>query len=1058
LAFAQKGTLAGKVVDAKSGDGLPGANVLVQGLEYGAATNPDGEFTIAGVPAGTHSVIARFIGYKSVIKQVTVSGGGVAEVNFGLMETALQLDEVVVTGTSVASEKKKLGNTVATINISLIQEAPVSNLSEILQGREAGVSALPSGGLVGEGTKFRIRGNSSLSQSNEPIVYIDGIRIDNAGGYAGVGAGGGGVPSRLDDINPEAIERVEILKGAAAATLYGTQANSGIIQIFTKQGSFGKPRFTLEIEQGTINYPDVYKPNAGFARPLRTGELPAVTQNREFYFRDNMRAVFNDPTIGNYQIVEKPFVKNLFTTGHGQAYSLGVSGGGSGVTYFANARVQNANGPYGPKLEDFLGKNPGPGEDKLNRAQFSATLGVIPSNTLNIRLSTSYSRIRQETIDNNNNIYGVIPSAMFGKPERVVPLNALGQGNALGNAAFATTRENSYAETKDATDHATVSLATSYKLTKEVALDGTFGLDYVSQRSTGLVPFGYNVDAFVTATTEGSLGIGKREHTEWTVDVKGTWSRNFTSSISSAFVAGLQGFITNETYSDGSGTTFPAPGIEVLQGGSVRTAASSFSEVVQAGYFFQEQLGYRDYLFLTGGIRFDANSAFGTNFSTASYPKLSVSFVPSSAFNLSSTPLSTFRLRAAIGQSGQQPGAFDKFTTFIANTSTDGAGVSPGNLGNEDLEPEISTEWELGFEAGLLQDRLGLEFTYWDRTVREALIQRAYAPSGGFRRTQLSNIGKLEAHGVDLEANFRVLKKENLAVEVFANAAFLREKIADLGGAPPLKSGAAYQRYRNFLIEGYAPGAFFGAKLNTSVEYPIDLNNDLKPETRDALLAYFSQPRVPDITVVRPLMVDEDGDRDLLDHYLGKPTPDWQGAFGLNVSFIKRFRLASLFEYKAGNFFVHNLTDEFRRFHASIGRNIRSAAELEAILVNPASSAEQRLAAANQWVRTHAGLSPYDGLNAVEKADFIRWRELSLTYDIPQGIFSRFGVNNASITVAGRNLALISGYSGLDPEVNAIGRGGVSTGAPIDPNFLIGTEAFGLPIPRQFLFTLRTGF
>ncbi|MDZ7363013.1 MAG: SusC/RagA family TonB-linked outer membrane protein [candidate division KSB1 bacterium] len=1039
LAFAQRGTIAGKVTDAKSGQGLPGANVLVQGLDYGAATNVDGEFTITGVPAGTHSVIARFIGYKSVIKQVTVTGGGIAELNFSLTETALQLDEVVVTGSGVAAEKKKLGNTVATINNQLIQEAPVSTLSEILQGREAGVQALPSGGLVGEGTRLRIRGTSSLSQTNEPVVYVDGIRVDNAGGFVGVGAGGGGVPSRLDDINPDAIERVEILKGAAAATLYGTQASAGVIQIFTKQGSFSKPKFSLEIEQAAITYPDVYKPNAGFAR--NDAQLA------------NMRTAYNDPGIQLYQVIERRFVNNLFGTGYGQTYSLGVSGGGSGVTYFANARYQNTNGPFDAKPEDFFGQQPGIGEDKLNRAQFSATLGIVPSNKLNIRLSSNYSRIRQETIDNNNNIYGVISLAMFGKPERVVPPNAAGQGNAMGNAAFSTVREATYQETTDATDHATASLSTSYKLTNEIALDGTFGIDYVSQRSTNLNPFGNNVDAFVTNFVDGYLGIGKREHTELTLDVKGSWNRNFTSTISSSFVAGLQGFITNETYSAGYANTFPGPGIEVLQGGATRTSESSFLEVVQAGYFFQEQLGYRDYLYLTGGVRFDANSAFGSNFSTVAYPKASLSFVPSQAFNLSSTPISTLRLRAAIGQSGQQPGAFDKFTTFVPFTSTDGAGLSPGNLGNQDLKPEVATEWELGFEAGVFNDRLGLEFTYWDKTIRDALVSRAYAPSGGFYRRQLDNIGELKAHGIDLEANVRLLKKENLSVEVFANGAFLREKITDLGGAPALKTGGSYPRYRNFLELGFAPAAFLGAKLNTSAEYPIDLNRDLKPETREALLAYFSQPRDPGAFF--PLVVDEDGDGNILDHYLGKPTPDWQGAFGLNLGFMKRFRLASLFEYKAGEYFVHNLTDEFRRFHAVIGRNTRRAAELEAILINPASTAEQRLAAADEWARKHAGLSPYDGLNAVEKADFIRWRELSLTYDIPQSIFSRFGVGSASITLAGRNLALFTGYSGIDPETNAIGRG---TGGGLDTNFLTGTEAFGLPIPRQVVFTLRTGF
>jgi outer membrane receptor protein involved in Fe transport len=326
------------------------------------------------------------------------------------------------------------------------------------------------------------------------------------------------------------------------------------------------------------------------------------------------------------------------------------------------------------------------------------------------------------------------------------------------------------------------------------------------------------------------LRLGKREHTEWTVDLKGNWSRNFTPTISSQFVAGMQGFITNETYSYGSGVTFPGPGIEVLDGGAVQTSASFFSEVVQAGYFFQEQVGYHDYVYLTGGIRFDANSAFGSNFSTVSYPKASISFMPTQAFNMSGTLLSTLRLRAAVGQSGKQPGAFDKFTTFGPFTATDGAGLAPNNLGNQDLQPEKSTEIEGGFEAGLFNDQLGLQFTYWDRTVKDALIARFYAPSGGFRRSQLDNIGELKAYGMDLSANFRVLKKENLAIEVFANGAFLREEITDLGGAPDQKSGGSYPRYRNFLSEGYAPGSFFGPKPALTVDrngnpivYPISL-------------------------------------------------------------------------------------------------------------------------------------------------------------------------------------------------------------------------------------------
>lgn len=306
-AIAQKGAVSGKVTN-EQGEALPGANVLVQGLDIGAATNSDGEFTITNVPVGQRTIVARFIGYKNQVKVVNVTASEVTAVNFELPETVLDMDEVVVTGAGIAQEKTRLGNTVATINRREIELAPVQSISEILQAREVGINVLPSSGLVGEGARIRIRGSASLSQSNEPVVYVDGIRVDNAGGFAGtVYAGGGGVPSRLDDINPESIERVEILKGAAAATLCGTQAAKGIIQIFTKQGQYGKPRFTFEVEQSTLNYPDVYKPNVGFARDAAT----AKTMSAIFYNGDSTR-------IQPFQLVTRTTVKDMFSTGLAQ--------------------------------------------------------------------------------------------------------------------------------------------------------------------------------------------------------------------------------------------------------------------------------------------------------------------------------------------------------------------------------------------------------------------------------------------------------------------------------------------------------------------------------------------------------------------------------------------------------------------------------------------------------------------------------------------------------------------------------------------------------------------
>ncbi len=1046
LLLAQKGTIAGKVVDARTGDALPGANVVVQGLNIGSATNLEGEFTILNVGVGQRSILVRFIGYKSLVKVVDVTAGEVSELNFDMDETVLALNEIVVTGVGVATEKIRLGNTVATINIKAIENAPVQSLSEILQGRTAGVNVSPSGGLVGEGATIRIRGSASLSATNEPLIYIDGVRVNNGGGFAlgGNGAGGGGGPSRLDDINPESIERIEILKGAAAATLYGTQASNGVIQIFTKQGQFSKPKFTVEIEAATIKYPDAFHVNTGFAR----NDEQAKSMSDAFGF-----------TVRPFELVGRTNVNDILGTGLAQTYSLSVSGGGSGVTYFASGRFQHTNGPVDPPASAFLGLPPGEADDKLQRGQFSGTINIVPSNKLRIRLSTFYSQISQHTLQNNNNIFATVTLAMFGKPEFASTTNP------QGTVAFATVRESTYRTVEDNVQHAGLAIGTSYKVTNEVNVEGIFGVDYTSQRSEEFTPFGWNVDNFTSSDVTGALQQGKRENKVYTLDVKGNWNHNFTDDISSTAVVGFQGFQSTLQLSLADVDVFPGAGLGVLDAGANQSVESVFTEVIEAGAYFQEQVGYKDYLYVTGGIRFDANSAFGSNFSTQSYPKLSASFIPTAAFDMSGMGISTLRLRAAWGKSGQQPTFFDEFTTFSPLTSTLGAGVAPENLGDPDLKPEVSSEIEVGFEIGILNDRLGLEFTYWDRVVNDALVYQQFPPSGGFRNRQLTNIGQIDAKGLDFTLNYRPVQSENFSLDLFANAAYLDEVVTSLGGAADQKISGTYSRIRNYLREGFAPGALFGAVL-VDDPFPIDINGDGVADDRATLLTYFSQPRNPSdyAAVLKPGPDAFNGDP--LAHYLGKPTPDWQGAFGLNIGFMKHFRLSSLFEYKAGDFTITNLTDAFRKSHPSIGRNTPEAAATELVLLNPASTAEERLDAAVKWENTFRALAPYSGLNTMESGNFLAIREIGLTYDFPRSLASRLGVDHASFTISGRNLHTFTGYSGTDPETNWLSRNGDGaseiSGDPsqtqLDNNFLVSVDAFGLPIPRQILFKLRLGF
>ena len=201
-------------------------------------------------------------------------------------------------------------------------------------------------------------------------------------------------------------------------------------------------------------------------------------------------------------------------------------------------------------------------------------------------------------------------------------------------------------------------------------------------------------------------------------------------------------------------------------------------------------------------------------------------------------------------------------------------------------------ELEIGFNAGLFNDKFNLEFTYWDRVTSDALFSRQFPLSGGFRNPQLTNVAELEANGLEINLSGNVIRKGDLTVNAYVNAAYLKENVSSLGGAPPLKVGGSYPRYRNYLQEGFAPGANFGAQLATvpSGSLPIDIaNGDGLPDTNQQLVAFLtgngSYSLPTSIGTGSVLLADEDGDGDYLDHYLGKSTPDWTGAFGGSVNY-----------------------------------------------------------------------------------------------------------------------------------------------------------------------------
>ena len=938
------GTVTGLVRDATTLAPLAGAQVAVEGTGVGGLVNNVGRFLLLNVPAGTQTVNVTMIGYAAGSMTVSVTAGGTATLDFEIREQALALEGVIVTGTAGQARRREVGNSIESVSASDIAVAAITDVSNVLQGRAAGVSISGTDGQVGSGSEIRIRGNSSISQSNRPLIYVDGVRMENdALMSADEGAAG---TMAIDGINPNDIDRIEIVKGPAATTLYGTEAAGGVIQIFTKRGSAGAPAWTVTVDQGmqrmghqgpqtaadvkpmsnyfTRNNPDVYPTgdyNVDYLLPAE-GEIGNANGLRlnDCASGDPMSQY---PTIDGYGAEPGcPESGSWFRDASMQRYNLSVRGGGETATYFVSGRWADEQGVVDPQ-----------GQQSYN---LRTNVQFQPMDGLDVSLNNMYTKRNITWIPNGNNASGLFLNVLRGE-------RGYTPGNDDSLVMFNDIATNQSQWVTSASIGWTPTANFSHRL--------NFGMDYTYVDFVDFKPY----DNYENP-------LGDRENDQYndrnmTFDYNGSWRTDVMDGISSSFSWGGQVYEEFSWRLNGFDSDFAGPGDQLLGDGTDQDVNESRLTVRSGGFFLQEQIGFGDRLFLTGGIRWDGFSTFGSGFGLAAYPKIAGAYTISDEAFFPDGLFDAFKLRAAWGKSGRAPGAFDAVKIYEATQADE---VVPaliiGNLGNSELGPEISEEVELGFEASMFDGRISMDFTKYDQTTTDALVGVQEAPSFGTEEATLRNIGETTNNGYEAVLNVNAIRSDNIDWNVNFSYSSNESEITDLG---PLQNAGG----------------------NLQLGFPIGVEYDP--------------------VVMNPTAVGAAESTELA--VLGVVFPQEIIALGTRMTFSQALTLDVLFESQVG----HSRT-------IGIGwATARRETWPHCFGIQNEFNANGRTnLTPNQVVTCVPGKIDWGAWT--QDADFIKLRSASLSYRLPDDLIP--GTRSVSLSLQGKNLWQTTDYQGLDPE------------------------------------------
>jgi len=1003
-------TISGKVIDAANNTPVPGAVVKILNTNLATSTNDSGGYTFAvDLTPGKYQIQFSFIGYKTSTQTIDLGSNATVQLNGSLGGDAVGLDEVIVTGTSQGTTRKQLGSYVSTVKGDDLNKAPSGNALASLQGKTPGAQISQNSGDPAGGISVRLRGISSVNSSSEPLYIIDGVIVNNSttrvtntsANYDGGNFVGTIGQNRMVDISPADIDHIEVLNGAAAAAIYGSRANAGVIQIFTKRGKLGVPQVSFNT---SLTLSELRKQVEVNQAPIKFGgSVDAQTQD------------LLTPTLTNTTPVTRyNYQDYIFHTGVGTDNTVSVSGGNDNTKFYTSAGYFSNQGII--KNTDF------------KRMNFRANLDQTINKWAKITAGFNYIHSDANEKPDGNSFFSPMNSVtIIGNFHDLFTRDVLGNLKAVGERG----RVNPVSVIEDIKQRQFINRIIAnagLKLNpiKNLTIDYTMGVDNSIQNGTTYIPpFAYNVSTgfygggpTLDPSLNGYASAANATTTLFNNELNFTYDVKISELLSSTTQLGGSYQYQKDLFSLLNGRGL-APFVQVVNAAStILPNNDSRSEFSISGAYLQQNFKYKDHLFITGAVRVDQSTVFGEDNRTQFYPKANVSYVLSSTDYWKNTGLSSwwsaFKIRAAYGESGNLTGigAYDRFNVYTPSALNSKTSLTSSSiLANTGVKPERQKELEIGTDMSFFNNRLGLTFSWYDKKVNDVLLNVIVAPTMGYSSV-LDNIdGTLKNKGIELMLTGVPVKTKDFSWIATLIYNRNRNKIVGSGAQRLIATNAGAPVS---ITDGYPVGVFYGtffarnpdgSLLTNALGIPqTELGRQLSPTTYETQRTNGQ----PSGSVLRKV--------------LGDPNPDYTGSLVNDFTYKKLSLHIQLDAVQGGDIWNADW-----RTRQGVGNG--KVAESEDLGQLPRG-----------YVAGVYGVEEW----RIDDGSFVKLREISLSYNVGKVKF----VKDLTVNLSGRNLISWDNYKGYDPEVNA---GGQST-------ILRNIDFGSVPIPRTFSIGLQARF